>query len=135
MLVRPEQVKRLRMLVSDNAAAEAVRKDDSLCLHCASASTRPGTQEDCEIAQQIYKLCATYGTALGLSRYAVWKEEPGETYLPIAKSGETYPPIALATKHLDMQAAPRNAGSLSRPILITRLLAPQSDPQVRIRIQ
>ena len=125
MLVRPEQVKRLRMLVSDNAAAEAVRKDDSLYLHCASASTRPGTQEDCEIAQQFYKLCATYGTALGLSRYAVWKEEPGETYLP----------IALATKHLDMLAAPRNAGALSRPILITRLLVPQSDPQVRIRIQ
>ena len=31
--------------------------------------------------------------------------------------------------------APRNAGALSRPILITSLLAPQSDPQVRIRIQ
>ena len=125
MLVRPEQVKRRRMLVSDNAAAEAVRKDECLYHHCASASMRPGTQEHCEIAQQFYKLCATYGTALGLSRYAVWKEEPGETYLP----------IALATKHLDMQAAPRNAGALSRPILITRLLAPQSDPQVRIRIQ
>lgn len=125
MLVRPEQVKRRRMLVWDDAAAKTVRKNECLCHHCASASMRPGTQEDCEIAQQFYKLCATYGTALGLSRYAVWKEEPGETYLP----------VALATKHLDMQAAPRNAGALSRPILITSLLAPQSDPQVRIRIQ
>ena len=46
------------------------------------------------------------------------------------KPGETYHPIALATTHLDIQAAPLNADALSRPILITRLLVPQSNPQL-----
>ena len=118
MRVRPEQVERYGMLVWENGTAEAVRKEECLCLHCDSM--RPGSQEHCPIAQQFYEICKTHGTALGLSRCAVWKEKPGETYHP----------IALATTHLDIQAAPLNADALSRPILITRLLVPQSNPQL-----
>jgi hypothetical protein len=36
MRVRPEQVERYGMLVWENGTAEAVRKEECLCLHCAS---------------------------------------------------------------------------------------------------
>ena len=65
MRVRPEQVERHGMLVWENGTAEAVRKEECLCLHCASM--RPGSQEHCPIAQEFYEICKVYGTALGLS--------------------------------------------------------------------
>src|ERR1035441_4888105 len=78
MRIRPEQVERYGMLVWENGTAEAVRKEECLCLHCASM--RPGSQEHCLVAQQFYEIRKTYGTAFVLSRCAVWKEKPGETY-------------------------------------------------------
>ena len=122
MRIRPEQVERYGMLVWENGTAEAVRKEECLCLHCASM--RPGSQEHCLVAQQFYEICKTYGTAFVLSRCAGWNE----------RSGETYHPIALDLKLLDIHAAPLNADAMSRPIPITtRLLVPQSNVQLPYR--
>ena len=66
MRERPKQVERHGMLVWENGTAEAVRKEECLCLHCDSM--RPGSQEHCPIAQQFYKICKIHGTAFVLSR-------------------------------------------------------------------
>ena len=122
MRVRPEQVERHGMLVWKNGTAEAVRKEECLCLHCDSM--RPGSQEHCPIAQEFYEICKVDGTALMLSRCAVWKEKPGETYHP----------LTLDLRLLDIQAAPLNADAMSQPIPITtRLLVPQSNVQLPYR--
>ena len=83
-----------------------------------------GSQEHCPIAQEFYEICKVYGTALMLSRCAVWKEKPGETYHP----------LTLDLRLLDIQAAPLNADAMSQPIPITtRLLVPQSNVQLPYR--
>ena len=82
MQIQPIQVLRHGQTVWENPTAEAIRKDECLCHHCAHML--PGSPDHCQIAQQFYQICKVHGTAFVLSRCDSWAEPQGVRYDPPA---------------------------------------------------
>jgi hypothetical protein len=68
------RVTRHGQTVWENTTAEAIRREECLCLHCGNLKlgNDPG---NCPIAQQFYEICKVHGTAFVLSRCDSWKAQ------------------------------------------------------------
>jgi hypothetical protein len=66
----PRQVERYGLLVWENPTAEAIRKEECLCLNCGRM--KPGQPDHCQVAAAFYEICKVNGNAFVLSRCAHW---------------------------------------------------------------
>lgn len=53
-----------------NPTAEAMRREECLCLHCDRM--KPGQPDHCPVAAQFYEICKANGNAFVLARCAHW---------------------------------------------------------------
>ena len=53
-----------------NPTTEAMRRTECLCLNCGHM--KPGEEDHCRIAAQLYKICVSENVAMTITRCPVW---------------------------------------------------------------
>ena len=66
----PQQAERHDKMVWETPTMDALRHEHCMCLHCGAL--KPGTPENCPIAQKFYEICKAHGNAFILTRCEDW---------------------------------------------------------------
>lgn len=54
------------------SAMDAVRKEKCMCFHCANM--KPWSDDHCQLAKKLFKICVEHGMAMMITRCPDWKD-------------------------------------------------------------
>lgn len=73
MKKQPKVEEHYNRMVWVNPTTEKLRKDECLCLHCGSL--KPGSSDNCSIAQEGYELCVKANIAFMVTCCPLWEDK------------------------------------------------------------